>query len=1805
VLSFVCVLAATHAAYGQVTTANCAPAPSPAQCVAPGVCAPLGNPCIFVPGALVVDPLNLTAAEEIEARKAGNLLQCAINSALATQVNTNIIVCGVYWLNQRSPTSLNAQAFDTVGAGRTLSIRGLGSGASAAVIERRSLDPNDRFRFFFVESGVLHLENLTLRNGFVEAAGDNFGGAIYVRRRQAGQPVAELMCTNCLFDQNRADQGGAIQFESNAVPVSPPAEPTTQFRLLNCVFTSNLGIVEGGAVYTNDPLEVRGCRFENNSTQLDGLNRSTGRGGAIASVKETKGPVANLLIDLGLNGVTRSEFIGNRAGLGGAILCLSDGVRRINNADFTGNRADYPGAGSENENFGGGAIYAENATLIVNMCGFGRPFATYGQLDSPTVQCGPSPNGTNRSGGAIFCNATRTEIFNSLFACNSATFDGGAFRQKGSKPGLLRQCRLVGNTAGLRGGGVCVDSQASVALDDNVFLQNTAGTTGGGVQVAGTEHFLYNNVLLRNSATAGSAVASEAAATRIVHCTIADGPANIGAVHFAGTTGAQSELRNNIIGRRWTELVSAEVISFNLTGPQAAANLASIRSRTTYNDLQVGDADLALFGVGNINCPPLFENLNAGDVHLQSCSPCIDRASPESDPVTGADGVFSRLPSVFEFGPESGGGPWFFCSPALPRAGHCAGDFDDNGVASILDGNPAVTDVFGQPQTPRPSHCRPDMGADESPFFIWATMTVSCKKRSTTSGTCANPAFLADPANCSYCVGDNVVIEPAISGSCPTEFRVTQWRRLSTGAPCPPVNLGDPLPGTPVVEGGRFSIDPVSGRLCITGVQASDAGCYYAVLERQGCAGTNRAAFKNGNNAALPCVDRIAACACISVNTPPTISAQPPNRTLCEGDPTTISVTAAAPPGRVLCYQWFRRATPCDGSCPTPGSGGTRIQDLPANIRNGISGECTATLSFLPLRPEHEGYYYVRVVAWDPASGACPCPIDNGAVFDCAEVTSCCGFVDVVCKPTANVSPTSANVCVGGTQSFTATFTQCAGQDLPLVIQWYRRTFNGPSCSGQQTGEVAVGAPVNLPANNNDSHTLVIPNASLASEGCYFVRVSVQGFGGCSNDSPCRCLTVLPPPTVSPPNDRIVCENGTQTISAVVTYSGNPANLCYQWYRRTDPCVGTPTPADGTPVTNGGGISGANTPTLTFNPAVPAHAGYYFLCVRVCTFGGSAVNDTKCPAVCSPCARLDVRPPPVACQIECPGTPAGNECLICTGANATLQCGATQDPELCYQWQKRSPAGVWEDIPNQNGFRLVITAYNDAQHRGCYRVRVNYAAFAQGGNCPEQTDKCNAAISNVICLALDPNCCTDDCECKDNENEPDIRYALWRTGEWDGVNGEPSYEGAQEGTPLRRLIKSADDVYLDPYCMHRIAVFNGYMLVKAANPALPLNARLHIYKDCNGEPGELLHTLDPDCVQVRGPVLGQPEFRRVQFQFTPDCLWLRGGIYWFSLVGVGPLDDTSYEAYWATAGFPGNPSFPPPPDTPDGFLLGKRPVFMDEFGPWQEFDPCCHPCDDFEFCITGESCPIIWDNGKPDFGGADGPNPPPSPIVVPGTRSEKSNLPPRDSRAADQFVIKSCDSEEICYIEGYMLTNCTGFTAHLEIYENDCDEPYFRIPVTNSPYYHRTANAIEDLGLEGLRVGTTNVRAYRVSFCDWPIPLVLQPGRNYWLSLSIQDSFSANERAFFAHVLPPCDPCTGGNIYKINPGMEIAPGRQIPNWRSAGADFAFLIAARKRAGEPASSAGTAPPCPVDLNQNNTADVEDIFLFLSAFFAGCP
>jgi predicted outer membrane repeat protein len=156
-------------------------------------------------------------------------------------------------------------------------------------------------RAFFFDSGETaeaRIQGLTLTGGM-----ENRGGAIYCG---SGSPTI----ADCVFSGNLAvGQGGAIYCGSGS--------PT----IADCVFSGNLAS-QGGAVYckVDRYLRLSGCTFSGNTAM---------EGGAIW---------------MGTGTVARSLFVGNHAGVGGAVL-LSKGAASalLVNCGFLGNAATERG----------------------------------------------------------------------------------------------------------------------------------------------------------------------------------------------------------------------------------------------------------------------------------------------------------------------------------------------------------------------------------------------------------------------------------------------------------------------------------------------------------------------------------------------------------------------------------------------------------------------------------------------------------------------------------------------------------------------------------------------------------------------------------------------------------------------------------------------------------------------------------------------------------------------------------------------------------------------------------------------------------------------------------------------------------------------------------------------------------------------------------------------------------------------------------------------------------------------------------------------------------------------------------------------------------------------------------------------------------------------------------------------------------------------------------------------------------------------------------------------------------------------
>jgi VCBS repeat-containing protein len=416
---------------------------------------------------------------------------------------------------------------------------------------------------------------------------------------------------------------------------------------------------------------------------------------------------------------------------------------------------------------------------------------------------------------------------------------------------------------------------------------------------------------------------------------------------------------------------------------------------------------------------------------------------------------------------------------------------------------------------------------------------------------------------------------------------------------------------------------------------------------------------------------------------------------------------------------------------------------------------------------------------------------------------------------------------------------------------------------------------------------------------------------------------------------------------------------------------------------------------------------------------------------------------------------------------------------------------------------------------------------------------------------------------------------------WDNGMGTPASDGrySQLGGRSQTAPKVADDFYIEPGQVCHVATFTGQMLTNLA-PARR-QARLEFYEDCDGAPaGDPIAVFANSTVLAAEPAVGPGGSGYFLVTFSFDLcsanLWLDGGkTYWVSLYALATCSDSS-QSYWAAA---------------PGAMRGSVPhVAMGHpsptqcttvrYDPWLTGETCCGDCENLAFKLGGAVCPIIWDNGPywhcPGGGG-----------LISG------RVGAYQSRSADNFVIKPCDDQTICFLEATIWTNGNPATGFVEIYANDCKQPADRL-------FTATVSRAIPTG-QTLRLGGVDVQAYVLQFYDlgWTLPA----GRTYWLSAGATCAGgSINQRAYFAIA----DMCGTDCNIKISPAWmgNVGVGGTVM-WCPKHEDLAFRIAALPGVVAPAHHSQPLATCPVDLDGDGHAGVQDLFAYLTAWFAGCP
>lgn len=435
----------------------------------------------------------------------------------------------------------------------------------------------------------------------------------------------------------------------------------------------------------------------------------------------------------------------------------------------------------------------------------------------------------------------------------------------------------------------------------------------------------------------------------------------------------------------------------------------------------------------------------------------------------------------------------------------------------------------------------------------------------------------------------------------------------------------------------------------------------------------------------------------------------------------------------------------------------------------------------------------------------------------------------------------------------------------------------------------------------------------------------------------------------------------------------------------------------------------------------------------------------------------------------------------------------------------------------------------------------------------------------------------------------------WDNGSWDGNDGQLSHLGG--GVP--NGAKAADDFCLCEGQVHDLQSISGVLINNSL--AGLRKAKLELYTDCDGCPGELITSFSIHETPVVGANLGGGYFE-VTYTFiianqpTPDNnIVLKGGCYWVALVGktdnqcltMGMCD----KSFFATTG-DGKVKGAVAKKI-EGVPTGVQGQFSFPAGGWVSVDECCIGCTDLAFTVCANPCKILKDNGGVDRFRTSG---------LLGSRSERS-VTTWNSRSADDFVTNPCDDFTVCYIEGCLFTNCDTVRGFFEIYENDCKFPSYAQGDVAAPGRTGASTKAVDLGFSVTIEGRL-LRAYRVEFHD--LNISLDRGTHYWLSIGNQDSYSFNERAYFCCNFvcdSECDIMFNSGAYydPTTSGHPLTPA----GWQRVACDFSFLVAGNYNSESAGGSGNSGATCTADINNDGAADLLDLLSFLDAWLPGCP
>ncbi|MGA1870035.1 MAG: right-handed parallel beta-helix repeat-containing protein [bacterium] len=501
------------------------------------------------------------------------------------------------------------------------------------------------------------LSGLTLQNG-----NNSQGGGIYCYN------YSSPTITECVITKNSAtnDGGGLYCYSS-----SP--------NITNCAITDNLANIDGGGIYSHSSFPIiTNCTITDNSATNDGggiychsssarivdctiamnsANRNSGglychsSSPAISNciLWDNSAPVINIYKSSPT--ITYSNIRGGYPGKGN--ISIYPSFVSLNRKDYH-LRADSPCIDAGDPN----SVIPEDKDGHLRPMGAGSDIGAYefdgdrcvvrvhdvypGDTiqeainaacsgDEIIVHRGTYYENINFSGRAITVrsanphdpNVVAATIIDGDQAASVVTFDHGE-----DKRSVLSGITLQnGNNS--QGGGIYCYNYSSPSITNCIIMDNSARSDGGGIFCdTSSSPRITNCIIVENSANQSGGG---------IYCHNSSSPSITNGTIVANSAGKSG-------GGIYSDPSSLPAIINCILWDNSAPDIAG-SSRITYSNIRSGYE-----GKGNLSVYPAFININAGDYHLRSDSPCIDAGDPNSLIFVDKDGHSRPMGAGFDIG---------------------------------------------------------------------------------------------------------------------------------------------------------------------------------------------------------------------------------------------------------------------------------------------------------------------------------------------------------------------------------------------------------------------------------------------------------------------------------------------------------------------------------------------------------------------------------------------------------------------------------------------------------------------------------------------------------------------------------------------------------------------------------------------------------------------------------------------------------------------------------------------------------------------------------------------------------------------------------------------------------------------------------------------------------------------------------------------------------------------------------------------------------------------------------------------------